>query len=149
MRISTLALFAGFALIAATAFLSGCAGGGKTAGIVTKAAEVRAGVVDFAAGDLEEASRIAHEANDVIAFTCWDYLITIAPEAQSNSNGKIDGIATAFQRARNAIKRVGGGVSSDLRLHCGPLYLDAKDDVSGIAGKIAALAAKFGVALPL
>lgn len=142
-----------FAAIAALN-LAGCATSAPTVdgtpapqreSFIAKAAEVRSGVIDFAKADLEEASRIAHEANDRIAYQCWDYLVTVVPEAQSSSNGQIDGVATAFQRARNVVKRVGDGVSDDLRLNCGPLYLDAKDDVSGIGGRIASLAVKLGV----
>jgi hypothetical protein len=127
--------------------LTGCSAGGGAGpvAIAGKVSEVRSGVIDFAAADLEEASRLAHDANDRIAYQCWDYLITVAPDAASTSNGKFDGVATAFQRARNVVKRFGDGVSDDLRLNCGPLYLDAKDDVTGLAGRIAALAAKLGV----
>ena len=133
--------------LALAAMLAGCAGvSPQVASIVPKVAQAKAGVIDFTKSDLAEASRLAHDSNDVIAYTCWDYLITVVPEPDTGaSNGRIDGVATAFQRTRDVVKRLNAGVSDELRLHCGPLYLDAKDDVSGIAGRIASLAAKLGV----
>lgn len=113
--------------------------------VIVKAAQLKAGVVDFEMADLQEASRIAHDANDSIAYQCIDYLMTVVPKIGETSNGKIDGPATAFMRARVVVKRVGDGPSDELKLNCAALYLDAKDDINNVAGRIAAIALKLGI----
>lgn len=135
--------------------LAGCASSAPTVdgtqapsqgeSVIVKAAQLKAGVVDFEMADLQEASRIAHDANDVLAYQCFDYLVTVVPKVDDHSNGKIDGPATAFMRTRLAVKRINEGPSDELKANCAALYLDAKDDVTGLAGKIAALAAKLGI----
>lgn len=134
-----------FALLIA-GLLAGCASGDST-GIVGKVAEAKQGVIDFTHADLELASEMAKGADDKLAAMCWDYLMTVVPE-DATALPTPKGAASAFQRVRNTVKRTIGGASDDLKANCGPLYLDAKDDVNDVAGKIASLALKLGVKLP-
>ena len=154
-------LFTVAGALALAAMLSACASGtapvptaGGDAAAIAGAVEDFGGKVDAAEGkladftqaDLEAAKADADAHNDVIASTCYAYILTVLPVITQNAQDQdVKGVFSAFQKARNIIKRGQEGISDELTLNCGPLYLDAKRDVKGVPGMIAGLASKLGV----
>jgi hypothetical protein len=148
-------LFAVAGALALAAMLSACAGAGDAeapqlpTSIDTfrdKVDAAEGSIAEFAQADVSAALADAEAHDDVIAAQCYRFVLTVLPALVQNAqNHDIVGPVSTFQKGRNLIKRGQEGISDELTLNCGPLYLDAKRDIKSIPGMIAGLASKLGV----
>lgn len=109
--------------------------------VQNKADQAKAKLQALVAADLTAASARAAKSNDVIAKTCWDGLLKMKAQADAEfSSGptKVAGLADGFQALRDVTHGGGSGggdVITDLRLYCGPLYIEERDRAVMFAGK--------------
>lgn len=98
------------------AVLSGCASEGAINAAQTRISEV-------AVNDLRAAYESAEAFNDEAGMQCWSGLLVVAEKAGAYSTDVV-GVATAYQKARNARKLVqeAGATFKDA---CARLYIDA------------------------
>lgn len=95
-------------------------------------------VLKFARADVEAALADATSHNDILASTCYQGILThIDALNTGDSNAGVKGAVSAFQKARNVRRGLGGGLTDEMKLACGPLFID-------VQGNIAKLLAKFG-----
>jgi hypothetical protein len=126
---------------AAALLLSACtAAQGVTKAVVTEAM-ADPEKAQFIMTDLVEANRSAHEYDDVLAYTCYDFLEMRLPELGIGKRTTVVGAISAFQKTRNGVKMTQEGFSPEFLQACGPLYLDARKDVRGIISFLASLGA--------
>lgn len=79
--------------------------------------------------DVQNAKLLASETTDTLALKCYDYIeaftLANAPDAVTQA-GKVVGVLSAYQKARN-IRRtvVDSKISDQLRLECAPMLMDS------------------------
>jgi hypothetical protein len=83
--------------------------------------------------DAQAAKMDADAHNDVIAGTCWTYIATKMESAGAAPSTQIAGILSAFQKARDIRRGIGGGVSDEFKLACSPLVLEEINQVGKLA----------------
>jgi len=88
--------------------------------------------------DLQAALDDATAHNDVFAMQCYSgALAYIADHPLANLKPNIKGVASAFQAARDGVKFIeasNGLVPPELVQACGPLALDAQNDIAKLPG---------------
>ncbi len=95
--------------------LGGCANGSKFSEIVL--------------ADVQQAKVLAEQADDQLAVKCWTHLeqLTLAnipnPDAPV---GRVVGVMSAYQKARNVRRKVEAGISDQSRLECGPMLMESR-----------------------
>lgn len=97
--------------------------------------------------DAQAASADAHAHNDVIAYTCWDWVSTKAQATGAGPLAPISGLMSGLQVARDIRRTVMTGVSDDFQVHCGPLILDEENVIlkSGLMAGITAAGGPAGL----
>ena len=106
--------------------LSGCAQG---FGAVKAGIQTDAEFNEIVLVDVQQAIVLATQANDELALMCWSYLeqftLDNAPDAE-NPAGKVVGVFSAYQKARNVRRTViEVEISDQFRLECGPMLTDS------------------------
>ncbi len=101
-------------------------------------------------GDLKVARAYADSENDQAATSCYDAWIDqverLARVRDENPAGDGPQLITAFQKARNLVKRL--DTDSPLRMACAALAADAKGDVKQFIGSLLSGAALKALSLP-
>jgi hypothetical protein len=145
--------WAGIALLALSATLAACAGqNGNSGGVGVQLVKVETAGFNAAMADLGNADKVAQANNDALAHTCFAYLETAAPKIQAQLAGVAatppNGVFSAFEITRVGVANVKGavtGVPQAFEVACGPLVLDAGNNViavlAAVGVKVAPLAA--------
>jgi hypothetical protein len=122
--------------LAAALLLSACSVGNAVhTGAVVAMSDPKTAEITLA--DVAAARDSALRWNDTLAVTCYDYLLVRLPELGLRGTTDVKGAVSAFQKARNAVKASQEGLSPEFKVACGPLYMDAKGDIRGLASMFA------------
>lgn len=97
--------------------LAGCATVGETA---LKAGTT--GSVRFEAEDVDAAIRIAQDAKDTVAESCFK---AIRGHLDQPAKPDIKGVVSAYALARATVRNAQAGLASDVHVACSPLVVDA------------------------
>ena len=125
-------------IVALVLLLSGCAQG---FGAVKFGIQTDSEFNEIVLEDVREAKLLASSTDDVLALKCWSYIeefaVANAPSTDSSA-GKVVGVFSAYQRARN-IRRtvVEVKVSDQFRLECGPMLTDSMGALGRLGIRIA------------
>lgn len=95
--------------------------------------------------DLNQAIDLATQAEDPAAVQCYTYLRDHLVTMNGQASIVPHGVFSAFQLARNGVRKVKGGVSDELNLACAALYQSAKGDVLSIAALVGRIAGTGGI----
>jgi hypothetical protein len=104
---------------------------GTIGAVITSDPELK----EFTLKDIAVASEMAHAQNDVLAYTCYDFLLVRLPEMGIGLDTPapvVAGAFSAFQRARSGVKAANTGVSDEFKVACYPLIMDAKEDIQSV-----------------
>lgn len=121
-------------LICAVALgMSGCA---QAITAVSGKIQTDAEFNELVLADVEAAVVLATQANDELGLMCWNYLVAFtrdnAPDVE-NPAGKVVGVFSAYQKARNVRKTViEVEISDAFRLECGPMLTESM----GVLGRL-------------
>jgi len=113
--------------------LSGCAQG---IAAVSGKIQTDAAFNELVLEDVQAAIVLATQSNDELGLMCWTYLerftLENAPDAE-NPAGKVVGVFSAYQKARNVRKTViEVEISDAFRLECGPMLTESM----GVLGRL-------------
>ena len=109
--------------IALAASLSACAGGSlDTQDDVERLAR-------FTAADIRVALADATVHEDQAAMQCWGVLLAKVEDLPRLTASPVVGAASAYQKARNARRRIDGGVSEEVHIACAAMLDDARSTV--------------------
>lgn len=93
----------------------------------------------FTLADLAQAEQEAKDSGDLIAQPCYPAIAQVIeslPPVGAKS-GQTVGLATLFQRQRDFINPLRGGIPTGLVLGCGPLASQVRMDVLQLIAKVA------------
>lgn len=118
--------------------LSGCAQG---FGAISGKIQTDADFNELVLADVQQAIILAEQASDELALMCWSYLeqftLDNAPDAE-NPAGKVIGVFSAYQKARNVRRLViEVEVSDQFRMECGPMLTDSMGALGRLGVRIA------------
>ena len=125
--------------VLAVLLLSGCVGQAIRA---TKAGiQTDTEFNELVLADVRQAIILAETGGDQLALKCWTYLeaftVENAPDVE-NPAGKIVGVFSAYQQARNVRRNViEVKISDQFRLECGPMLIDSMGALGRIGVRIA------------
>lgn len=147
-------LFAVAGALVLAAVLSGCAGTPKVGdpasqAVADPAADFLGELGQFTLNDLNVAMDLTgdidhdgkvdpgFEPGDQIADQCYFFLAGKLASVGNGNSVTVAGIVSGFQSARNLKRRVGGGLSDEFMIGCGPLITDVRGDALKLIGKVA------------
>ena len=143
-----------FLALLAAALLAGCASQPAATGNVNTSATVSsapapapidpaADLQKFTLADLATAEQDAKDSGDLIAQPCYPAIAQVIeslPKLGAQPSQTV-GAATLFQRGRDFVNPIRGGIPTGLILGCGPLASQVRMDVLQLLAKIAGGAA--------
>ncbi len=118
--------------------LAGCSQG---LGAIKAGIQQSAEFNEIVLADVREAKLLATSANDELALKCWVYIEEFAEANKPGIEtlaGKVVGVFSAYQRARN-IRRtiIEVEISDQFRLECGPMLTDSMGALGRLGIRIA------------
>lgn len=135
-------------ILAAVLALPGCTGDIKTDLAAVQVGDGKVGTVDiqdakasvvkFVRTDVEAALQDAQTHNDILASTCYQGILTHLDAINTGENAGVKGALSAFQKARNLRRGLGGGLTDEMKLACGPLFVDVQGNIMKLLSKIGA-----------
>ncbi len=95
---------------------------------------------DIVLADAQQAKLMAEQADDQLAVKCWTHLekLTLANQPDPDALvGRVVGVLSAYQKARNVRRKVEAGISDQSRLECGPMLMESRSVFKRLGARVA------------